>query len=266
MRAIVAVPIFTVLALAIVLPSGARADVETRSEANKRPAFENIQHLINKLEQYASGRSSDEPTIKELREAVRDYAATWSEEYRLKMIKRSPIVHLVCDFVLSPLEKLTGLLDSDTSARANYVDRLTRSYRKFRPAYMGQRISKKLAESKHIDTLIKILLGITKKKLTAEHLLSAKYELAAFDARLIEMGVYEDPYSIELELEETLNFLNRDEVKALREAVMPHVHDDYVDDESSLADLKQAYKDNLFARGYSIKNNKLVHRPAKHSH
>lgn len=185
--------------------------------------------IANKLEAFALGTSgpSSGLTVQELEDAYAEFK-TWNDAV-VSNIKRSlSLDKLLIDFLLTPMDRYPQLIGTSvpgsgpSTQQLHFIKRLEANYKKFRPAYLGQKLTGSYYSAPKTDTLVCSLWGIRDPKPLSEKMFTdARNELMAYRAKLDEIAEYEDIYSNLDEYTQLINYVNRNEVKELETVIFP---------------------------------------------
>lgn len=188
--------------------------------ARLQPSTKGIQNVLDKLELFVKKhQTSSGLTVAEFKKAAEEYEQL-EEDRRDQLKLRRPLFHLLSDFLLHPMAMSPELVD--LFDERDYVERLERHYKQFRPLYLGDMIGRSYVKADSIDALILSLLQLPgHKPLTQKLLTDAMNQLKSFRARIEEIGTIEDIYSCLKDLKNVFNLLNRDMVKVLEDTILP---------------------------------------------
>lgn len=248
-------------------------------EIDALPPMSKILEVQKRLEAYAQRQTrSTELTVADLHEALSEFEQ-WDQDFRDEMMQTKPLIHLLMDFLLIPMERFDETVgsdlddddDFDAEAEADgipsdkhsvYIQRLELYYKKFRPAYLGKTIgSGSYLRAKKTDAAIESLLGIAGcKPLTRQLLNDAVIEYGAFASRFYQISAADDIFSQAQELEYLLNFLNRDWVRTFGKKIKPILESMQLQD-SQLPEISQLFKKELYELGYIMKGDKIYRVP-----
>lgn len=221
--------------------------------------FGSVQKVITKLEAYALGKSySTGLSIQDLKNALEE-AQSWDQSEHIKRKESDPNLSLVVDFLLVPMLRYTDPTRDGVSqepgntVRRDYITRLEKYYKIFRPAYHGYMIGDSYHKSPKTDKLIDSLIETTgHQPLTKKMLEDADAEFKALSQRCSEIRAYDDIYSCAAELKYIFNYKNRMEVKILSEKLFP-----LIKSQNNLNSFKELYKSELRKRNIVVMNGKM---------
>lgn len=209
-----------------------------------------IQRVISKLEAYALGQIDNTGlSINDLRGALEE-AQSWDQSEYIKKKESDPSVSLLTDFLLVPMLRYTDPTrdgvsqEAGSTARQDYITRLEKYYKIFRPAYLGQTIDKSYHRAPKTDKLLASLIEAKDSEpLTKIMLEEAMIEYKAVSQRCSEIRAYDDVYSCARELKLIFNYLNRMEVKILGKSIFPQVP--LIKTQDNIDGIRELYKSEL---------------------
>lgn len=209
-----------------------------------------IQRVLGKLEAYALGQVDKTGlSIVDFRGALEE-AQRWDQSEYIKRKESDPSMSLLNDFLFVPMLRYTDPTrdgvsqEAGSTARQDYITRLEKYYKIFRPAYLGQQIDKLYHRAPKTDILLASLIEAKDSEpLTKIMLEEAVVEYKAVSQRGSEIRAYDDVYSCAKELKLILNYLNRMEVKILSASIFPQVP--LIKTQENLDGLREIYKSEL---------------------
>lgn len=189
-----------------------------------------VRKVIDKLEAYALEKVQHTGlSIPDLKNALEE-AQSWDQSVYLKKKESEPSFSLLVDFLLIPMLRYTDPTRDGVSqepgntARKDYIVRLEKYWKIFRPFYLGHMVGLSCHRSPKTD---KLLLSLNEGKgyqpLTKKMLEEAAAEHKSLSQRCSEIRAYEDVFSSATELKLIFNYRNRLEVKLLDEKIFPSI-------------------------------------------
>lgn len=209
-----------------------------------------IQIVLNKLEAFVKqGAPKSTVNFADLVAADNEFRQ-WTMDQRLKMRRSMPLLHLLADFALVPMERYPNLVEDSDDMRQMFVTRLELGYKKFRSGYLGGMVGLYYLRSINIEALSGAMLGLKDSKpVTMRLLKDAKREFDAYTDKFYEIGMHEDIFASLQELERLINFLHRKQITALDKVVLSKA-DEITEDQ--LASVAAAYKREVERSGYVV--------------
>ena len=182
--------------------------------------FPALTKVITKLEQMARQKEPSSGLQMADLEAAKSQWDEWPEDKQLEA-RQVPLVRIVIDFVLTPMELARHTIDlKNPDASRVFLERLEHYYKHFLPAYEGEQLGGGIGLK--VGATFELYEKLSKRaEVGAKMFHEARKEVEVWRSKLEELTQWEDIYANVEELEFILNFFNMIPLKPFWTNVFP---------------------------------------------